>query len=211
VVLVIGAERLYADICRDFAGTATVVVALNKSGGVVAREPAFREKSRQKNIHAYFYGRNSDLNPFSTTAAIYQDPSSVTATLESGGGGGGTGGGEDEAAARVDNANAIRVFTATGMRKISSSALPVGIAATMDPLQIDEVVPSTALQHSLVAVLGSQSEENDVEMLRQPVMGYAHITQVNVEKGLFTILAPAAGKIPSKKFLLGSIKWLESR
>ena len=82
VVLVVGHDRLYSQLstsCRNVplapAPGASAsggdypqpiqVVKLPKSGGVVTRDSSYRKTSREKRIHAYFYGIKRELSPFS--------------------------------------------------------------------------------------------------------------------------------------------------
>mmetsp|Transcript_8160 Transcript_8160/g.36397 ORF Transcript_8160/g.36397 Transcript_8160/m.36397 type:complete len:478 (+) Transcript_8160:922-2355(+) len=64
VVLVIGAERMFADVKQAVEGRGNIeVVDLPRSGGVVRHDKASTNKDRFKQ---YFYGQNSTLNPFKT-------------------------------------------------------------------------------------------------------------------------------------------------
>jgi polyribonucleotide 5'-hydroxyl-kinase len=54
VVLVLGAERLHAELAAALPGVACV--ALRKSGGVVARPPEARRAARSTRTREYFYG-----------------------------------------------------------------------------------------------------------------------------------------------------------
>eukprot|EP00123_Amoebidium_parasiticum_P011578 comp20797_c0_seq1/m.27355 comp20797_c0_seq1/g.27355 ORF comp20797_c0_seq1/g.27355 comp20797_c0_seq1/m.27355 type:complete len:423 (-) comp20797_c0_seq1:185-1453(-) len=68
VVLVLDHERLYNDLkgwCKEHAPRAEVV-KLTKSGGVVARDSAFRQRERNQRIKEYFYGPGGSLCPHST-------------------------------------------------------------------------------------------------------------------------------------------------
>lgn len=65
VVLVVGAERLYAAVqSRLEDGTECVLVG--KSGGVVSRDDAARMGLQAGKIKQYFYGIDNRLSPFST-------------------------------------------------------------------------------------------------------------------------------------------------
>jgi polyribonucleotide 5'-hydroxyl-kinase len=78
VVLVVGHDRLYSQLstsCRSrqtAAGQQVQVVKLPKSGGVVTRDSSYRKTSREKSIHAYFYGLKRELSPFSRSVQISQ-------------------------------------------------------------------------------------------------------------------------------------------
>eukprot|EP00181_Compsopogon_caeruleus_P002504 CAMPEP_0184686526 /NCGR_PEP_ID=MMETSP0312-20130426/22801_1 /TAXON_ID=31354 /ORGANISM="Compsopogon coeruleus, Strain SAG 36.94" /LENGTH=487 /DNA_ID=CAMNT_0027141693 /DNA_START=25 /DNA_END=1485 /DNA_ORIENTATION=- len=65
-VLVLGAERLYAELNRDF-GSQVQVVRLSPSGGVVSRDSRSRRADDRRACHQYFYGGGTmrdQLTPF---------------------------------------------------------------------------------------------------------------------------------------------------
>ncbi|PKA66183.1 Protein CLP1 like [Apostasia shenzhenica] len=66
IVLVLGQEKLYSllkDVTKNKPNVD--IVKLHKSGGVVSRNPKFRQKSRGQRIREYFYGLLNDLSPHS--------------------------------------------------------------------------------------------------------------------------------------------------
>jgi len=67
IVCVIDHERLFSDLTRNYGGKNVRVLKLQKSGGVVTRDPAYRKKSRINRIKDYFYGMNRDLYPHQTS------------------------------------------------------------------------------------------------------------------------------------------------
>ncbi|KAL4195227.1 hypothetical protein AMTRI_Chr05g72260 [Amborella trichopoda] len=71
VVLVLGQEKL-CSMLKDVLKTKPNVdiVKLHKSGGVVPRNPKFRQKARSYRIREYFYGPSSDLSPHSSIASF---------------------------------------------------------------------------------------------------------------------------------------------
>jgi polyribonucleotide 5'-hydroxyl-kinase len=66
VVFVLGGERLVASIRSRLKDASTAVVLLAKSGGVVSRDDAARQRARSRAIKHYFYGVDNRLNPFTT-------------------------------------------------------------------------------------------------------------------------------------------------
>lgn len=67
VVLVLGAERLYAALSNNLAGTSVESVNLAKSGGVVQQSDSARRKLQMRKLRHYFYGPpHAPLNPFRT-------------------------------------------------------------------------------------------------------------------------------------------------
>ncbi|KAG9067261.1 Cleavage polyadenylation factor subunit clp1 [Linnemannia hyalina] len=67
VIIVLGHERLYADMTRLHQKSGVAVIKLAKSGGVVERDNAFRRQTQNQKIREYFYGTSkSELAPYST-------------------------------------------------------------------------------------------------------------------------------------------------
>ena len=56
VILVIGAERLHAELTQHLGGPTCAVVALRRSGGVVSRPAEHRRMARSVRTREYFYG-----------------------------------------------------------------------------------------------------------------------------------------------------------
>jgi len=65
VILVLGHERVYADLLSEFQDSPALnILKLPKSGGVVVREPRYRRKARGQRIKEYFYGKaGAELYP----------------------------------------------------------------------------------------------------------------------------------------------------
>lgn len=69
VVLVLGQEKLCSMLKDVLKSKPNVdVVKLQKSGGVVSRNPKVRQKARGYRIREYFYGLTNDLSPHSNIA-----------------------------------------------------------------------------------------------------------------------------------------------
>lgn len=62
IIVSLGSERITSELSRHFAGQKTslgeeiFVVGLDKSGGVVERDPSFMQQLREKAIKEYFFG-----------------------------------------------------------------------------------------------------------------------------------------------------------
>jgi polyribonucleotide 5'-hydroxyl-kinase len=89
---------------------------------------------------------------------------------------------------------------------VPDSVLPIGFESTLDPLKPSKVSLSRDLLHALLGV--SQAEVED-DVLSKPVYGFVHVSKVDTERNTLTVLAPSPGRIPSKFFIQGSIKWME--
>ncbi|KAI1330953.1 Pre-mRNA cleavage complex II protein Clp1-domain-containing protein [Xylariaceae sp. FL0255] len=71
IVVVLGSERVNSEMQKRFAGQTTTVgetvtvVGLDKSGGVIEREPSFMQQIREAAIREYFFGdAKMTLSPF---------------------------------------------------------------------------------------------------------------------------------------------------
>jgi polyribonucleotide 5'-hydroxyl-kinase len=180
-VLVIGQERLHAELKRDFFGKTVErtnqpieVWKLPKSGGVVERSPAFRRASRDAAIRAYFYGADGVLRPSSTTVDFGK----------------------------------VSVFKIGSGPRAPSSALPIGQKTSADPLRVSTVAPSMGLLNAVLAVSHGKTQ---TEILNQNVAGFIFVTEVDMANGRFTYTSPAgSGALPSRNLVLGTLKWIET-
>ena len=179
-VLVVGQERLHAELRRDFRGKTVLgsnhpieVWKLPKSGGVVERSPAFRRATRDAAVKAYFYGPEGDLAPSSTTVDFGK----------------------------------VSVFKIGSGPRAPSSALPIGQKTSADPLRVSTVAPSMGLLNAVLAVSHGSTQ---TEILNQNVAGFVYVTEVDMASGRFTYTAPAGGALPSRNLILGTLKWIET-
>ncbi|KAK4528893.1 hypothetical protein GAYE_SCF66G6841 [Galdieria yellowstonensis] len=72
VIIVLGSERLYADIQRDLSSEQVQIIQLPKSGGVVGRDQYLRRRLQEMQLRCYFYGSDGNLNPFTTVVHFDQ-------------------------------------------------------------------------------------------------------------------------------------------
>ena len=70
VVIVIGQDKLHSDLMGVYRNSKTVVVKLQRSGGVVTRPREYRRISRDNRIKEYFYGPAYDLSPSSSSVPL---------------------------------------------------------------------------------------------------------------------------------------------
>ncbi|CAN0118202.1 unnamed protein product [Phaeothamnion confervicola] len=212
VVLVMGHDRLYADLTAGLPD-AVVVVKVPRSGGVVQRDVEYRRRERATRIREYFYGAGAG------GAAA--------------GAGGGSGGPLGRPAAapplspsvlelKLDDVRVYRV----GGAQISDSMLPLGQASLLGPTRVARVRPTAELTHSLLAVChpvltpdgtvvgqevagGEDDERAAQELLRSNAAGFVYVTEVNMETRRMTVLTPCPGALPSNYLFVGNIKWAE--
>jgi len=100
----------------------------------------------------------------------------------------------------------VVIYRIGGGPAAPSSALPIGAEPTVNPVQLYEIVPTSDLNHSVLAVSLGVSEDT---VLQSNVAGFVYVTEVNFEKKKITVLAPCPGALPSKYLICGSLKWLE--
>mmetsp|Transcript_29093 Transcript_29093/g.93080 ORF Transcript_29093/g.93080 Transcript_29093/m.93080 type:complete len:361 (-) Transcript_29093:73-1155(-) len=196
VVLVLGEDRLYVELKNSMPSTVTVV-KLPRSGGVVTRSRDFRRITRNARIREYFYGP-----PLPKPSA--DDPAA-----------------EDGAMASVlapclleVSLDAVKIYRAVdaAAAAAAAAALPMGFGDKDDDDEDDfhiaavEVEPSDQLLYSILGVVHAE-DEGDV--LLRNCAGFIHVTAVNLEKRVMSVLAPCPGALPSGTLLLGTIKWMD--
>lgn len=111
-----------------------------------------------------------------------------------------------------------------------------GQSSHQDSFKLARITPTQELAYSVVAVLhpldwesgkggnssggvtadssmkdGSINRTGEVpqSLLGCNVAGFVSIVQVDVERGVMTLLCPCPGALPSSYLLVGSIKWME--
>jgi len=124
-VLVLDHDRLYNDLIQAYRGRRVRVVKLQKSGGVVARDPSFRRKSRMMRIKEYFYGIAGDLSPHATVLNfrdihIYKVGSSHPASQNQPG--------------NISNSDPVRLIEISPSSEITQAILGVSYASAPDQL-----------------------------------------------------------------------------
>ncbi|KAL6136428.1 hypothetical protein ACLB2K_061723 [Fragaria x ananassa] len=105
------------------------------------------------------------------------------------------------------NFSDLSVFRIGGGPQAPRSALPIGAEPAADPTRVVPVNINRDLLHMVLAI--SYAKEPD-EIISSNVAGFVHVTEVNVERKTITYLAPAAGELPGKFLILGSLTWLET-
>ncbi|MCL7022590.1 hypothetical protein MKW94_021063 [Papaver nudicaule] len=174
VVLVIGQEKLCSMLKDVLKNKPNVdVVKLQKSGGVVSRNPKLRQKSRSYKIREYFYGIGNEFAPHSNIASFSD----------------------------------LSVYRVGGGPQAPRSALPIGAEPTADPTRLVPVNINHDLLHLVLAI--SFAKEAD-EIISSNVAGFIYVTDIDIPRKKITYLAPAAGDLPSKFLIVGSLTWVET-
>lgn len=184
VILVVGNERLFVTVSKQFTELGSVrVFKLPKSGGIVDKDAAFRRALQHAQFRSYFYGSQQEFHPFSLSLQA-----------------------ENVTIFRVGDASSLAPSSALPLgatRKIDSSRLTK--VTGLSPAQ---------LLYSVLGVLGDSCAAFDPETSLQeaalaPMAGFVHVLDVDEQKQSMTVLSPCAGNLPTKYLILASLKWIE--
>ncbi|KAL7487656.1 hypothetical protein ACHAW6_013226 [Cyclotella cf. meneghiniana] len=179
------------------------LIKLPRSGGVVARDAAFRRTLRSQSIKQYFYGgvvapKNDAASTAKTTTTTTQQYQFTPSLIEV-------------------PFSQIHIYKLSNI-SLSASMLPVSAKQSTDPIQLVEVPTSeinTKLQQSILAVCHPSAvekyEKSGVarDLYLSGIAGFVAVEKVDVEKERFSLLSPCVGSLPSGYLLLGDISWLE--
>lgn len=153
-------------------------------------------------IREYFYGRASAL-PQALSTTVFSPERRESVPLSS------------------------FTFLRVGGIQLSEGMKVFGQSSHQDAFKLAKIVPSQELAYSVVAVLhpldwdngnresgkaapvDSKTGEVSQSLLGCNVAGFVSIVQVDVERGVMTLLCPCPGALPSSYLLVGSIKWME--
>ena len=202
VVLVMGDDRLYSMLKSKVGGsgsssdatTATKVIKLPRSGGVVTRETSFLRQSRIRAVKRYFYGglveapnstkRVPELTPF-----LLQLPT-----------------------------DQITIYKFTSV-SLSASLLPVAAMQTTEAVQLEQVdlsdtaAATSALEQHLLAVCHPravtkyQESGQASDLYLSGVAGFCSVERLVDDR--IHLLSPCTGSLPSNVLLIGDVTWME--
>ena len=194
VVLVMGDDRLYFSLTSSIQDK-VVVVKLPRSGGVVERDNMVRKRARKNKISEYFYGRK----------VVSGQPQLLSPC-------------------RSDTKLSSLVIMRVGVVQLSEAMLPIGQAASKDPLTLVTVTPTKEdLLHAVLAVMHPNCEDDTGEvgaasgstspasfnLCDMNVAGFLYVVEVDLEADSIVVLLPCPGALPSKYLLMGSLNWVE--
>ncbi|KAH3678379.1 hypothetical protein WICMUC_001396 [Wickerhamomyces mucosus] len=183
ILVVVGNERLFIDLKKRFKERLTVV-KVPKSAGVVDIDDAYQRKLQQKAIKEYFHGIDkSPLSPYTVNVDF----------------------------------KVVNVFKPyIESTELISSVLPIGEEGFEDSKDdkssklIEHVeTNSSNLLNSVVAILHADKNEDEDEIVRSSVLGFAVVTDVDDIKSFLRILIPVPGRLPDKAMILGSFRYIE--
>ncbi|KAM5581470.1 hypothetical protein ABKV19_010608 [Rosa sericea] len=107
----------------------------------------------------------------------------------------------------IANFGDLSVFRIGGGPQAPRSALPIGAEPAADPTRVVPVNINRDLLHMVLAI--SYAKEPD-EIISSNVAGFVFVTDINIERKTITYLAPAAGELPGKFLIVGTLTWLET-
>lgn len=188
VLVVLGSERLYSDMVRRYETTATssssssnnssiTVLKLPKSGGCVDRSPSHLLTARQTAVREYFFGEpKRTLSPYTITVDF----------------------------------SSILIYKLCSSAESNNHLLPGGASADDPSTQsflntplLEKVSPSSLLLNSVLAVMLAELGDSIDVVSESPVMGFVYVADVEEGKGRMKILAPVAGRLPSRPVVWG--------
>ncbi|KAI8851917.1 Pre-mRNA cleavage complex II protein Clp1-domain-containing protein [Chytridium lagenaria] len=194
VILVVGHERLYSDLNRQF-NDKIAVVKLAKSGGVrkflflemvseqsiqvVARDKNFRRQLQSAKIREYFLWNGQvaveSVYKYLTLAPSSALPLGMERKLQE-----------------------TRVVKVEAGDILLNSVLAVSNADRLDAL------PSIGSAPALTP------EQETSMILDSALAGFVYVSEVDDAKHKATILTPNPGRLPKKYMIMGSLKWVET-
>ncbi|KAF8919363.1 hypothetical protein CPB85DRAFT_1373536 [Mucidula mucida] len=195
VILVVGHEKLNAEMQKAFGSKLTVVVELDMG---------YRERVQSHQLHTYMYGQvikpPAGISPSAVNNDTFSDivlsPSSTVIGFD------------DLTIYRI---GAGTYFSATMMAP--SDALPVGakrVVSETQPVRVEPSQPGSGLLNAVLALLSSSNP--DVEMYDEAILdctiiGFLIITKIDIPQRKMTILAPNQGSFIGKTAIVGSYDW----
>ncbi|GLC38630.1 hypothetical protein PLESTB_000454200 [Pleodorina starrii] len=84
-----------------------------------------------------------------------------------------------------------------------NTALPLGAVSLADPLRLQNLPPSLEQLQCLLAVSHASTPD---QILNANVAGFVLVKDVDTARGLVTVTAPAAGPLPGRYLLVGSLR-----
>ncbi|KAH9981105.1 Pre-mRNA cleavage complex II protein Clp1-domain-containing protein [Lactifluus volemus] len=200
VILVVGHEKLNAEMQRTY-GNRMTVVKIPKSGGVVELDLQYRQRVHAQQVHTYMYGQ------------VITPPRGLSASAI----------GDADFDGRLAPSSSVIPFGELSFLRIGeksmapSSALPIGATRTvneMQPIPLDPASHGSGLLNAIVALLAppvhaEETERYDEEVLDLPASGFLAITHIDVPNRKLTILSPSPGTFAGRTATIGSFEWSE--
>jgi polyribonucleotide 5'-hydroxyl-kinase len=149
VIVVVGHERLFADMQRKFKGRAGLsVVKIPKSGGVIDKSPEYIRAQQARSIQQYFYGtRRQPLAPHGVTVDFSEFTVYRVAEQQ-----------------ELSNTSTLSIDE----QSVESASRPE------DDFFV-KLEPSSILQNCVMAVLNASRDENVRTLVSSEVVGFVHV------------------------------------
>jgi polyribonucleotide 5'-hydroxyl-kinase len=149
VIVVVGHERLFADMQRKFKGRAGLsVVKIPKSGGVIDKSPEYIRAQQARSIQQYFYGtRRQPLAPHGVTVDFSEFTVYRVAEQQ-----------------ELSNTSTLPIDE----QSVESASRPE------DDFFV-KLEPSSILQNCVMAVLNASRDENVRTLVSSEVVGFVHV------------------------------------
>jgi len=181
VLIVVGSEKLYVDMSRLMSTSRSVqVVRVPKSGGASDPDHPYRRRVWDRQIRAHFHGGPP-------LASGMLSPWSIKVKFED-----------------------LSIYRMGSDTLAPSSALPIGVTFDSSDTQLTAIDPTTTrlseLTGQVLALLQAPDDTSDEEKAKSPVLGFIHLSSVDVPKRHFNILTSLPGKLPRKTAIIGTLE-----
>ncbi|ORY64801.1 mRNA cleavage and polyadenylation factor IA/II complex [Pseudomassariella vexata] len=177
IIIVLGSERMTAELVRRFSGQRTSlgecihVVGLDKSGGVVERDAAFMQGAREATIREYFFGDvRRSLSPFTQSVAF--DGVGIWRIME---------------APTTATADSDDFYNVSSREQL-----------------LEKVEPSLMMVNCMLAVMYASVHDAPETIRDSNIMGFVYVADVDEKKKRLKVLAPVSAKLGDRPLLWGS-------
>ncbi|KAF9246410.1 Pre-mRNA cleavage complex II protein Clp1-domain-containing protein [Melanogaster broomeanus] len=200
VVLVVGHEKLNAEMQRLY-GSRLTVVKIPKSGGVVELDHSYRERVHNHQLHVYMYGQTIDPPPGVPSAVVGGEAATELILSPS---------------STIIKFGDLTIYRVGEETMAPSSALPIGAARVLSEIQPTVIDPASSTSRVLNKVLAllapfhaDENERYDEEIMDLYVIGFLIITNLDIPNKKMTVLAPNQGSLVGRTAVVGSFEWTE--
>ncbi|EFJ41740.1 hypothetical protein VOLCADRAFT_67961, partial [Volvox carteri f. nagariensis] len=106
-------------------------------------------------------------------------------------------------ATQTIRATDLAVYRIGAGPRAPNTALPLGAVSLADPLRLQNLPPSLEQLQGLLAVSHATTPD---QILNSNVAGFVLVKDVDTARGTVTVTAPAAGPLPGRYLILGSLR-----
>lgn len=186
LVVIVGQERLYSDMIKQFKGwDGLTVVKVPKSGGCVDREPVYRRAVTAAQINEYFYGMPKQmLAPYTVTV----DYSKIVIY---------------RVAEDVEGSISTSTLLVDGESKKTESS------AQGNSQWLVKLEPSSIVQNCVMAMLNAEPDTDPSILVNTEVLGFVHVVEADDNKNTMRVRMPVHGQLPRRPFVIGDFRYHE--